>query len=377
MESDAGLTADGSFTATIAYASPEQLSSAAVDHRSDQYSLACTLFMLLAGRTPFDYTNAGQVITAHLVKPPPRVTEVRPDVPAALDGVIARGMAKQPNERFASCGEFVAAARAALSVEAVPAPHRLAPTVLAQPDSAPSHPVAPMWVPPGAPPMQPVPAMQSAPVMQQPPGWPSSRPARRGPRRGLIAVGAVLGVIVVCGVGGAMFLPGLIAEWKTKEWGIRNQAIADTFPKLVSARDLGTGWHGLDCYARSPGPAPGVKLEGGGAFENGIQCDDDGINYQITVLDFGSPDRAKAYIDALDRLPYTQIWHERHSDFPSPLPIVSAAHIGAGIYTGFPDDPVRGRFVVGFYKKGKTVSDDTVPDEQVIDEMWRNAPLGR
>jgi hypothetical protein len=76
-------------------------------------------------------------------------------------------------------------------------------------------------------------------------------------------------------------------------------------------------------------------------------------------------------------LPYTQIWHERHSDFPSPLPIVSDAHIGAGIYTGFPDDPVRGRFVVGFYKKGKTVSDDTVPDEQVIDEMWRNAPLGR
>lgn len=373
LESDAGLTADGSFTATIAYASPEQLSSTTVDHRSDQYSLACTLFMLLTGRAPFDYTNAGQVITAHLVKPPPRVTDVRTDLPAALDDLIARGMAKQPDERFASCGEFVAVARAALSGEA--ASYRSASTVLAQQYSAPAHPVAPMWTRPGAPPMQPVPAMQPTPVMQQQPlGSPSPPPARRGPRRTLIAVGAVLAVIVVCGVGGAMFLPGLITEWRTKEWGSRNQAIADTFPELVSARELGTGWHGLDCYATSPGPARGVD---GLGFQNGIMCDDEGINYQVTVLDFGSPDKAKAYIDGLDSLQGTQIWHERHPDFLSPLPIVSDASIGATVFTGFPDDPLRGRFVVGFYKKGKTLSDNSVPDEQVIDEMWRNAPLGR
>ncbi|MFI1462905.1 serine/threonine-protein kinase [Nocardia carnea] len=366
MESDAGLTADGSFTATIAYASPEQLSSVPVDHRSDQYSLACTLFMLLTGRAPYDYTNAGQVITAHLVKPPPRVSEVRPDLPAVLDEVIARGMAKQPDERFASCGEFVAAARAAFAVEFAPAPRRVAPTMIAKPLSAPSHPVAAMPVPQGAPP-----PMQSIPPIQHVPGLPSSRPARRGPRKALMAVGAVLGVVVVVGVAAATFLPGLIAQWDTREWGSRNQALAETFPQLVSSREFGIGWLELQCNATIPGLAPGLLREGG-VYENGVTCDDADFSQHITVFDFGSPDAAKAYIDGLAALPGARVWNERHPDLPSSLPIVSDGSVGAGILTGFPDDPVRGRFVVNFVKKG-----DTLSDEHVIENMWRKAPLGR
>ncbi|MFD4403338.1 serine/threonine-protein kinase [Nocardia sp. NPDC058499] len=368
MESDAGLTADGSYTATIAYASPEQLSSAPVDHRSDQYSLACTLFMLLTGRAPYDYTNAGQVITAHLVKPPPRTTEVRSDLPAVLDEVIARAMAKQPDERFASCGEFVAAARAAFAVEFAPAPRRVAPTVLAQPLSAPSHPVATTPVSPGAP----VP-VQSIPSMQYVPGLPSSRPARRGPRKALIAVGGILGVIVVLGVAAATFLPGLIAQWDTREWGSRNQALAETFPQLVSSREFGKGWLELQCIAAIPGQAPGLLLEDN-VYVNGISCEDADISHYIKVFDFGSPDAAKAYIDGTAALPGARVWNERHPDLPTPLPIVShgSAGIGTDILTGFPDDPVRGRFVINFYKKG-----DALSAEQVIENMWRKAPLGR
>lgn len=371
-ESDAGLTVEGSFTATIAYASPEQLSSASIDHRSDQYSLACTLFMLLTGRAPFDYTNAGQVITAHLVKPPPLVTETRPDVPAALDQVIARGMAKQPDERFASCSEFLAAARAAFSGVSAPAPHRLARTVLAQPHSAPAHSVAQMWAPPGAPSAQYGPVLQHAPALPHPPGFSPVRPTRSGPRKTLIALGVTLGVIVILGVVAVKFLPGLFAQLDTKEWGSRNQAIAEAFPHLVSEREYGIGWLGLKCNAVLPSRAPGMPGGEVDEFQNGLRCDDDDINNLIMVFDFGSPDAAMAYIDAMKNTPNGRSWSKRHPDLPEPTPIVDDGSYGAGILTGFPDDPARGRFVVYLYRKG-----DALTDEQVIDDMWMNAPLGR
>lgn len=94
--------------ATVAYASPEQLLGGAVDGRSDQYSLACTLFTLLSGKLPY----AGEVLEmrqGHLAGPVPSVREVRSDVPSAVASVIARAMSKDPAERFASCAEFAAA----------------------------------------------------------------------------------------------------------------------------------------------------------------------------------------------------------------------------------------------------------------------------
>ncbi|WP_324191924.1 serine/threonine-protein kinase [Nocardia brasiliensis] len=141
LDSDTKLTATGTFTATLAYASPEQLSGETIDHRADQYSLACTLFTLLAGQTPFPATNPGQIIAGHLAKPVPRLSEGRRDLPAALDEVIGRAMAKQRHERFATCSEFAHAAAAALHRPAVPAA-RLSPTVHnARPESTRSEPV--------------------------------------------------------------------------------------------------------------------------------------------------------------------------------------------------------------------------------------------
>ena len=111
----AKLTQTGTFTATLAFASPEQLSGIALDGRADQYSLACTLFRLLTGTTPFEASNPVTVIQGHLQQPPPRASALRAELPAALDAVIARGMAKRPDERFATCAEFAAAAGQALA----------------------------------------------------------------------------------------------------------------------------------------------------------------------------------------------------------------------------------------------------------------------
>ncbi|WP_280186857.1 MULTISPECIES: serine/threonine-protein kinase [Nocardia] len=118
LDADTKLTATGTFTATLAYASPEQLSGEPVDHRADQYSLGCTLFTLLAGQPPFPSTNPGQIVAGHLAKPVPRLSGTRPELPPPLDAVIARAMAKHRDERFASCGDFAAAAAAALRGDA-------------------------------------------------------------------------------------------------------------------------------------------------------------------------------------------------------------------------------------------------------------------
>ncbi|MFE9575945.1 serine/threonine-protein kinase [Nocardia sp. NPDC006044] len=129
LDADTKLTATGTFTATLAYASPEQLSGEQVDHRADQYSLACTLYTLLAGQTPYPATNPGQIVAGHITKPVPRLSERRPDLPAPLDDVIGRAMAKQRHERFASCSEFAEAAQDALSGRPAVAGYRTAPTV--------------------------------------------------------------------------------------------------------------------------------------------------------------------------------------------------------------------------------------------------------
>ncbi|GAB2565406.1 serine/threonine-protein kinase [Nocardia heshunensis] len=108
------LTQTGSFVATIAYAPPEQLAGEPLDHRADIYSLGCSFFKLLTGRNPYPATQPALVMMGHLHEPPPRATDVNPHLPAALDQVFARVMAKNPAERYNSCREFAEAAAAAL-----------------------------------------------------------------------------------------------------------------------------------------------------------------------------------------------------------------------------------------------------------------------
>ncbi|NEW45583.1 serine/threonine-protein kinase [Nocardia cyriacigeorgica] len=134
LRDDTGhLTQTGTFTATLAYASPEQLTGATLDHRSDQYSLACTLFWLFAGHGPFQATNPAAVIQGHLQSPPPALSSVRPGLPPALDGVLAKAMAKRPDDRFATCSDFAAAAANALNAPSAPAVPIAGPTAQGMP----------------------------------------------------------------------------------------------------------------------------------------------------------------------------------------------------------------------------------------------------
>jgi hypothetical protein len=88
-----------------------------VDGRADQYALGCVAYALLTGSVPFKREVPMAVLYAHLSAPPPRVTDVRPDLAEAVDQVIARAMAKEPDDRYGSCGDFADALREALSVE--------------------------------------------------------------------------------------------------------------------------------------------------------------------------------------------------------------------------------------------------------------------
>ncbi|MBF6125408.1 serine/threonine-protein kinase [Nocardia brasiliensis] len=113
------LTTSSHVVGTLAYMAPERFSGAG-DARSDQYSLACVLYECLTARRPFGNADAAQSLLAHLMTEPPLAADWNPAVPAALDAVIARGMAKVPEQRCANAGELAAAAYAAVTGLDVP-----------------------------------------------------------------------------------------------------------------------------------------------------------------------------------------------------------------------------------------------------------------
>src|SRR4051812_39161354 len=113
--------ADGRFTGTVDYVAPEQIRGDAVDGRADEYGLACLVFECLTGTVPYRGASGLGALFAHLEAPLPEVGERRVGLPPDLDAVFARGLAKDPGDRFATCGEFVEAARAALGLDPRPA----------------------------------------------------------------------------------------------------------------------------------------------------------------------------------------------------------------------------------------------------------------
>jgi len=108
-------TAAGMTVGSPAYMSPEQASGDhEIDGRADIYSLACVLFETLAAEPPFTSRAAHMIIAAKLSSAPRHVRELRPDVPAPLDAAIAKALARNPNDRFASARAFGAALAASL-----------------------------------------------------------------------------------------------------------------------------------------------------------------------------------------------------------------------------------------------------------------------
>ena len=106
--SDSGLTETGQFVGTADYVAPEQIDRRPVDGRADVYSLGCVLFECLTGEPPYKSDRLMATLWSHLNASPPRASERNAELPAGLDPVLARALAKDPADRDATCRELVA-----------------------------------------------------------------------------------------------------------------------------------------------------------------------------------------------------------------------------------------------------------------------------
>jgi serine/threonine protein kinase len=109
---ETGLTTVGSTLGTMAYMAPERFKSGQSDPRSDVYALTCVLHECLTGSRPYSGDSLEQQLAGHLVEPPPRPSALNPKLPKGFDDVVAKGMAKDPDNRYQSAGELADAVRA-------------------------------------------------------------------------------------------------------------------------------------------------------------------------------------------------------------------------------------------------------------------------
>ena len=232
-KTDEKLTQLGTAVGTWKYMAPERFSNEEVDYRADIYSLACVLYECLTGSPPYPSDSAGVLVSAHLMEPIPQPSTKRSGIPRAFDAVIARGMAKKPQDRYASAGDLARAAHEALTnpdqtqavnilrhseestlpgmKQAAVAPVQQPPPPVAQqpspawspaPDSGPIHrpgqpaPNLGQYQPPwGGPPPQ---FAGPAPFSH---GHPPAPPRKRNPWAIVAGVAAVVVVLVVAAIG--------------------------------------------------------------------------------------------------------------------------------------------------------------------------------
>lgn len=179
------LTRTGLFMGTPEYISPEQAEARRVDGRSDLYALAVVAYEIITGRVPFTGT-APQLIVAHAQLPPPPPSSILPHLPRELDAVLAKGLAKRPEERFASGLDLVEALRAVAARYGTPLATREQLAALADPVGATPRPPIPQAIPAPPPRARPavgplpsaVAAPQPAPVVT---GNAPTTPAARSP----------------------------------------------------------------------------------------------------------------------------------------------------------------------------------------------------
>ena len=181
-DSRSGLTKTGHFMGTIDYVAPEQIAGKGVDGRTDQYALGCVLYECLTGKVPFPREEDTAALFAHLQDPPPKPSAVVPELPPEIDDVIAKSMAKEKEERYASCTELARAARMALHLGQAAVPVKQIPPIMPETVLAPAP--------------EPIPATTPPPPVPEPTrAAPAPEPARSngGGRGKLVAiVGGVL-----------------------------------------------------------------------------------------------------------------------------------------------------------------------------------------
>jgi serine/threonine protein kinase len=188
---------------TPAYMSPEQANGLPLDARSDIYALGVVLFELITGREPYQAETPMALLLKHINEPLPPIRNIREDVPDAVERVIAKATAKDPNQRFSSAGDMARAFQESLHAPAS-VPSRKA---AAMDDPATVVP-APVTPPPLSMPVQPIPA--AAPIT----GTATTPVAERKNNTPLI-IGGVVALVVVIGVVAAVVLGGNAASTPT------------------------------------------------------------------------------------------------------------------------------------------------------------------
>lgn len=135
---DPRLTTVGTQIGTLNYMAPERFTDKVATPAVDVYSLACVLYESLTGEAPFAGDSLEHLVAAHLAVPPPRPSAANRRVPAALDEVVARGMAKHPDERYATAGALGGAAQRALGVSSAEAEGTRPIAAIATPSGSPT-----------------------------------------------------------------------------------------------------------------------------------------------------------------------------------------------------------------------------------------------
>src|SRR4051812_27707894 len=135
-QAESGMTKTGMFVGTLDYIAPEQLMGGPLDARADVYALGCVLYQALTGEVPYPAESGMAKMYAHGNNPPPVPSEKVPGLPPQFDEVVARAMAKEPNDRYLSAGDLGRAARAAAQAQSLSRSERSVATGEAAPADA-------------------------------------------------------------------------------------------------------------------------------------------------------------------------------------------------------------------------------------------------
>ncbi|MFJ4657380.1 serine/threonine-protein kinase [Nocardia sp. NPDC088792] len=257
LDQTTGITRTGEMYASFQYAAPEQFELRSdVDRRADVYALGCTLYHMLTGELPYPGESTAQLVAGHLSGPVPRPSERNHAVPSAFDAVIARALAKDREQRYASCGELATAAAQALAAPThpwsnpgLPVQSSGLPNQDARPagwDTAPTQ---------ASPPPHFVSGPAAAPPIQGSHASPPAVPRRRSRRRWLLSAALVVVVLAAAiGIGfgtGALHFklgaadagggaPAIVAGKDNPSQDAAIKAACD-YGQLVNTYDYGNG----------------------------------------------------------------------------------------------------------------------------------------